>query len=126
MTFTREITYLQDLLAYVAKIRKFTAMGYDEFLANEMAQEAVIRCFEVVGEIIKRLPESLKERHPHIPWRRFAGFRDILIHRYAEVELSVVWEAIQTQLDPLQLAAESLIVELEEAGPRGPSDAGGL
>lgn len=122
MTFSREITYLQDLLAYLAKIRKFTAMGYDEFVANKMAQEAVIRCFEVIREIIKRLPESLKERHPDIPWRRFAGFRDILIHRYAEVELGVVWEAIQTQLDPLQLAAESLIVELDETGPQGSID----
>ncbi|MCC6803990.1 MAG: DUF86 domain-containing protein, partial [Anaerolineae bacterium] len=43
-------------------------------------QEGVIRCFEVIGEVVKRLPPELTAAHPGIPWRQISGFRDVLIH----------------------------------------------
>jgi len=29
-----------------------------------------------------RLPDEVKARHPAIPWRQVAGFRNILVHNY--------------------------------------------
>lgn len=66
--------YLQDMLDYLDKAANFTSNGRDAFYADEMAQLAVIRVYEVIGEIVKRLPQGLRDAHPQIDWRTLAGF----------------------------------------------------
>jgi uncharacterized protein with HEPN domain len=85
-----ERLYLEDLLARIVMIEDFTAEGRAAFMASIQAQEAVIRCFEVMGEIVKRLvPEKLTV-YPDIPWKQIAGFRDFLIHNYNRINLEIV------------------------------------
>jgi uncharacterized protein with HEPN domain len=74
--------YLAQVLERIDRIIKFTAEGQAAFFADERTQDAVIRNFEVIGEAVKRIPEVYKEKHPTIPWRALAGFRDVLIHQY--------------------------------------------
>lgn len=59
-----------------------------------MAQLAVIRVYEVIGEIVKRLPQTVRDDHPEVDWRKLAGFRDFLSHNYDEIILEFVWQAI--------------------------------
>jgi len=47
----------------------------------------VIRNLEVIGEAVKNISDTLKDSHPDIPWRRIAGLRDLLIHRYMGVDV---------------------------------------
>jgi uncharacterized protein with HEPN domain len=69
--------------------------GYDvaKFEDDYKTQDAVIRQFEIIGEAVKHLPASVTLQEPAIPWRQFAGFRDVLAHAYFAVDVSVVWEA---------------------------------
>ena len=60
-----------------------------------MVQDAVIRNFEVIGEAAKRMPEQFRVVHAAIPWRLMAGFRDVLIHDYAGVDLERFWRIAQ-------------------------------
>jgi len=43
---------------------------------------AVIRSLEVIGEVTKKLPTSLKDSHPDVPWKQMARMHDKLIHEY--------------------------------------------
>ena len=61
-----ETIYLKDLLAHVKRISQFTTEGKDVFLKDEKTQFAVIRAYEVIGEIAKRLPQSLRDSNPSI------------------------------------------------------------
>jgi uncharacterized protein with HEPN domain len=87
--------YLQDILAYLARIESYTQAGQDAFNTDTKTQDAVIRCYEVIGEITKRLPSTVREANPRIDWRTLAGFRDFLSHNYDEIILDFVWQAIQ-------------------------------
>ncbi|MBI4967788.1 MAG: DUF86 domain-containing protein [Rhodospirillales bacterium] len=61
------------------------------FETDERNQYAVMRALEIIGEATKRIPEAFRRRHPHIPWRRMAGLRDILIHQYEGVNLRALY-----------------------------------
>lgn len=71
--------YLAHILECAEKIGRYTKGGERKFLKDTMTQDAVIRNFEIIGEATKRVPEPYRRRHPEIPWRLMAGFRDVLI-----------------------------------------------
>lgn len=67
--------YLAHILECAAKIERYTQGGKQQFLKDEMIQDAVIRNFEIIGEAAKRVPAAYRKVHPEVPWRLMAGFR---------------------------------------------------
>lgn len=57
-------------------------MNYDEFVQDEKTSSAVIRKIEILGEASKNIPEFIKERYPHVPWKEMAGMRNRLTYRF--------------------------------------------
>ena len=81
---------------------------------NAMAQAAVERKFEVIGEALSQLSKldaELAARIPDLP--QIVAFRNQLIHGYATVNLSTVWNIAQNSLPAL---LESVQVLLDELG----------
>lgn len=101
--------YLEHIQDAISRIRSYTADGRDAFFCTPMAQDAVLRNFEIIGEATKRLSEATRNRCPDIPWRQIAGFRDVLIHDYMGVNLQRVWNVIEQDLPHLQEAIEKLL-----------------
>jgi len=79
-----------------------------------MAQDAVVRNFEVIGEAVKRIPEFLKEECPDIPWRRIAGLRDVLIHQYMKVDLEAVWAIVRDDLPEFKRAVGEILAVMQD------------
>lgn len=94
------------------KIIEYTRDGREAFLADPRTQDAVVRNFEVIGEAAKRLPVEFTALHPGIPWRRMAGFRDILIHAYDRVDTSEIWNIIERHVPQLITEIESFKSDL--------------
>jgi uncharacterized protein with HEPN domain len=79
-----------------------------EFMKSDMAQDAVIRRLEIIGEAANRLPDHFILRHSDIPWAQIIGMRNFLIHDYGRVNLELVWDTIQTDLPDLKAKLEKL------------------
>ncbi len=94
----------------IGDIEEFTAgTSYEEFGRDKKTGYAVIRCFEVLGEAIKHIPDHVRGEHPEIPWKGLAGMRDKLIHGYFGVDLRIVWDTIEEDLPPLKEAVRDMI-----------------
>lgn len=103
--------YLLDILAAIDEIEDFTKnQTFDEFTKNKMAIRAVTMDFAIIGEATKQLPERIKKEYPQIPWKQMAGIRDKIIHGYAYIKLTVLWDAVNLDLP----AVKPLIKELLE------------
>lgn len=69
----------------------------------------MIRNFEIIGEAVKHLSEDTRQAVSKIPWRQFAGFRDVLIHQYDGIDLSEVWLTVENDLPILKKAVRTLL-----------------
>jgi uncharacterized protein with HEPN domain len=95
--------YLQDILDAVAAIEQFTAgIEFEAFSQNLEKVFAVSRAIEIIGEAVKRIPASVKSQYPDIPWRDIAGMRDKLIHDYFNMDVAIIWEAVQEDIPQLK------------------------
>lgn len=101
--------YLLQILEFIGKIESYTRGGRDEFLNSPMIQDAVIRNFELIGEAAKMVSDQIKKEHPDIPWRKIAGFRDILIHRYMGVDMDAVWNVVISDLPAFKAGIVSIL-----------------
>ena len=99
---SRDRLYLEQIRERIERIEEYTADGADVFRASPMAQDAVIRNFEVVGEAVKRISDGLRAAYPDVPWREMAGLRDVLIHDYAGVDVDEVWNIVANDLPTLK------------------------
>ena len=108
-------THLEDLLHEIVVVERFTATGKAEFLADERDQYAVMMAYARIGEIVKQIPNELLATQPHIEWRDIKGFRDVLLHRYFEIRVERVWDAVE-KLAALRAAVEALLSSLPPEG----------
>jgi uncharacterized protein with HEPN domain len=95
--------FIEDILGSINNIELFSK-GLDEkgFSTDLLKQSAIIRQLEVIGEAVKNLPTSFREKHPKIPWKEIAGFRDVLSHAYFGVNLTRVWNIVERDLPLLK------------------------
>jgi uncharacterized protein with HEPN domain len=107
--------YLRDMLQELDDIITFTQESSEKtFVADIRTQKAVIRSYEVIGEICKRLHLALRVNNPQIDWRRLITFRDFLAHNYDVIASRYIWDAIQ-DAPPLRAAVEALLASLPDA-----------
>lgn len=72
-----------------------------QFMSSTLHQDAVLRQVTIIGEAAKRVSEVFRSGHPQVPWRKIAGFRDVVVHDYFRVNLEEVWRIVREELPPL-------------------------
>jgi uncharacterized protein with HEPN domain len=109
-----DLDYLDDILDATDKIKQFTqGISDEQFWQDLKTAYAVIHAFEIIGEATKRLPSSIKEAHPDLPWRSVAGMRDKLIDDYFGVNLMVVWKTVTEDLPTLEAIIRRILADMD-------------
>ncbi len=99
----RDQTYVNQILDAIKKIHEYTFEGRDVFYETIIIQDAVMRNIEIIGEIAKRISDDFKEKHDAVPWRKMAGIRDVLIHDYDSIDMSIVWNVVSIELPKIRI-----------------------
>ena len=102
--------YLKDIVAAVESIEAFVeGMDLKAFQADDKTASAVIRKFEIIGEVARQIPEGMRQDYPEVPWKEMAGMRDRLIHFYFGVNYRLVWRTIQEDLPQLKRQIQRIL-----------------
>lgn len=118
----RLIDYLAHVREAVERIQGYVEpLDLPEFLSNPMAQDAVIRNLEIIGEachnILDRYPQFATD-HPELPLASAYQMRNAVSHGYFKVDLEVVWRTIASDLPPLYQQVCGLLEKLRTGSAR--------
>lgn len=76
-------------------------MELEDFLGNKLVRNAVGMSLINIGELVKALPIEYWNEHPEIPWKRIAGMRDLVAHKYQTLDMVAVWNVVQDRIPEL-------------------------
>jgi len=62
-----------------------------------------------IGELVKNISPELKTKYPAIPWREIAGFRDITAHKYASLNMRLVWKTAKEKIPELSKSVKEIL-----------------
>jgi len=102
----RAAEYLGHILRAIERIDRYTEdMSEPELFTSEITQDAVIRNFEIIGEVSRNIERNCPEfaaAHPDLPLINAYEMRNALAHGYFRVDLEILWKPMQNDLPALQ------------------------
>jgi len=101
-----------DILTCIAKIRRYTkGYTFDDFQGDEKTIDSVLRNLEIIGEAARQIPPDVRAAYPELPWAEMFTMRNIVIHEYHGVNLSIIWHTIKEDLPPLVSPLKRILEE---------------
>lgn len=95
--------FIDDIRESTRLIEEYTKnLSESDFKKDTKVQDAVIRRLEIMGEAVKNIPISLKEKNKHVLWFEISNFRNLVIHSYYEVYQNRIWETIKEKIPTIK------------------------
>ena len=112
--------YLEHILEAIERIQRYTAgKSVEEFEADTLIQDAVLRNLSIVGEAARRLMADAPEfvsAHPEIPVAKIYATRNRITHAYEEVDLKIVWNLVAFDAPDLKAKVAVALERLRQDG----------
>ena len=105
--------YFDDILTSIERILEYTqGLDFIGFKRDYKTVDAVIRNFEVIGEAVKNIPDSVKEHYPDVPWDEMYSLRNRISHAYFGIDYAIVWDIITNYLSENKTQIEKISKEV--------------
>jgi len=112
---SKDITvYFKDILDSIDKVESFVGnMQVGEFAEDDKTIYAVIWCIEITGEAARRIPASVRQKYPDIPWKPMIGMTDAMIHAYSSVDVKKVWRTVKEDFPLIKSTIQAILKDIE-------------
>jgi uncharacterized protein with HEPN domain len=103
---------LQDILDAIEAINRYASQGRSAFDDQELIQVWIVHHLQVIGEAANALPDGLTTLYPQVPWSQIVAFRNIIVHEYFRLSLSLVWSIVANDLPRLKVQVMQVLSEV--------------
>jgi len=98
----RDKARLEHIQNAIERIKGYTAnYNKDDFLSNQLLQDAVLYQFTIIGEAIIYVDDEFLQKYDY-PWYAVRAFRNYIAHQYFGINLSKIWNTIEINLPELE------------------------
>lgn len=103
---------LLDVLEAIERIEQYAPLGKEVFDRDRLIQTWVVHHLEIIGEACRALSEDLVRKHADADWKRIIGMRNVLAHRYFEIDVDIVWSVVEHDLPALKDNIQAILKSL--------------
>lgn len=104
---------VQHILEAIYEIEKYVEnRNFDDFLNDSMFRFACIKQLEIIGEASNHITIETKTKFQKIEWQQIVGMRNVFIHEYFGIDLSVAWEIIEKDIPDFKKKLDNVLNEL--------------
>lgn len=68
---------------------------------------------EIIGEAANLLTRHFREAFTELPWRQIVSMRNVLVHGYAQVSDTDVWQTATNDIPPLREQVEHYLSDVD-------------
>ena len=101
--------FVEDMLRFAEKVWTYSeGLDRQEFEANSLKYDAILRNLELIGEAATHIPTNVRQAHPSVPWRQIIAIRNRLIHGYLGIDNDTLWSIVEGDIPVLITRLRSL------------------
>ena len=105
---------LEDIRQYALNVESIIeGITFDEFVSDIRVYYSVMKNVEVIGEAANMLTRDFKEKHAELPWRLIVKMRNVLVHGYAQVSDTDLWQTASNDIKPLREQVDKYLSEID-------------
>ncbi|MBQ7471400.1 MAG: DUF86 domain-containing protein [Prevotella sp.] len=111
---SRDRGRLEDILKYAQNVEQIVSgVTYEQFVADIRIYYSVMKNVEVIGEAANMLTRHFRETHTELPWRLIVSMRNVLVHGYAQVSDSDLWQTATNDIQPLSRQVQHYLDDID-------------
>ena len=105
---------LEDILKYAQNVEQIiNGISYEQFVADIRIYYSVMKNVEVIGEAANMLTRHFREEHKELPWRLIISMRNVLVHGYAQVSDTDLWQTAINDIKPLSEQVQRYLNDID-------------
>lgn len=106
----RERIVLQKICSEIGIALNFLGdMTLEEFLFDERTKRAIGLTAINIGELVKNLPQDFRKNYSQVAWKKAAGFRDVVAHKYETLDMIDVYITITESFHEMKAQIEKIL-----------------
>lgn len=99
----RDPASLGDMLQATEKLTRYlNGKSFDDLVADEMLQDAVVRQFTILGEAAARVSDATRKLEPRVEWTSVVRMRNVITHGYDEVDYGELWRTFRRDVPEIR------------------------
>ena len=89
------VDHLSFIVQYMEKANR------EEFNRNALLQDSMMFRLIQISENARKLSDDYKEKHAEVPWLAMYGLRNRIVHDYGNVDLTIVYDTLVSDIPGL-------------------------
>lgn len=111
---SRDYGRLEDILKYALNVETIVSgISYDDFVKDIRIYYSVMKNVEVIGEAANMLTRHFRETYTELPWRQIVSMRNVLVHGYAQISDTDLWQTATNDIKPLREQVQQYLAEID-------------
>lgn len=102
---------LQKMLKWANKAQIDYQAVCSEYEPGPFSNPVILTAFSLaqIGELAGHVSNELREQYGEIPWKQIKGMRNLIIHDYDGIKMSIVGQTVEEDIPTLKTKLEEIL-----------------
>ena len=104
---------IQSVLEAMYEIESYIRdASHEDFLNNSMMRIATVKQLEIIGLMVEKISNDLRDDYPQLHWEAIERLHKVLVHEYLGINFELVWLTARKEISVLKKQFELILSQM--------------